>query len=646
MLPAPCFGIVHAGCRTPLPDYKNVTSLSLGLIGNGSIGALIDAQGSVVWCCFPRFDGDPVFCSLLGGDSRGLRTGVFTFELEGVARIEQQYIDDTPILVTRLIDAKGGGVEITDFCPRYEDAGELFCPRTLVRQVRPIGGKPRVVVRLDPAADYGCAKRPYALGAGQVSYAGDQALRLTTDAATEAIVGGEPFHFDRTITMMFGLDDPDVNLTGPAKVHFGISELTSFGTRMLERTTEYWRGWTRPLRAPSEWRDAVIRAAITLELNVYEPTGAIIASMTTSIPEAPDSGRTWDYRYCWPRDAFFTADALYRLGDSRTVERYLSFLLGTAGANDDAHLVPIYAVDGKSIPDERIAKCLSGYRGMGPVHVGNKASEQAQHDLYGEAVLTAESLFLNPASQAAANTRRPARSGDTTSRLGGNRKLLARLEAFGEHAARLFEIPDAGLWELRGAERVHTFSSVMCWAACDRLAKYAAALKIPDREEYWRLWATQIHGVISRRSWNVKLNAFTATMDGDTLDASLLLMPRLGFVEAKDPRFLGTVAAIEGQLKHGDFVYRYVERDDFGVPENAFLVCTFWYIEALAAIGGVRREEARRLFEKVLSARNQHGLLAEDLDPRTLEQWGNFPQTYCMAGIIDCALALSKTGSV
>jgi GH15 family glucan-1,4-alpha-glucosidase len=170
-------------------------------------------------------------------------------------------------------------------------------------------------------------------------------------------------------------------------------------------------------------------------------------------------------------------------------------------------------------------------------------------------------------------------------------------------------------------------------------------LKLADRAEYWRSRAANIHEVISRRSWNVKLNAFTATMDGDTLDASLLLMPRLGFIEAKDPRFLGTVAAIESQLKHGDFVYRYVERDDFGVPENAFLVCTFWYIEALAAIGGAHREEARRLFEKVLSARNQHGLLAEDLDPRTLEQWGNFPQTYCMAGVIDCALALSKTAS-
>jgi GH15 family glucan-1,4-alpha-glucosidase len=601
-----------------------VTSLSLALIGNGSIGALIDAQGGVVWCCFPRFDGDPVFCSLLRGDSPGARPGVFTIELEGVARIEQHYLDDTPILVTRLIDAKRGGVEITDFCPRLEVDGKVFSPRLLVRQVRRIGGKPRIVVRLDPAADYGCAERPHSIGADHVSYAGDQALRLTTNGPTEAIVGGEAFDVDGTFTMIFGLDDHRVDLLGLQRLQMSFDEVASSGATMLERTTAYWRRWTRPLRAPSKWRDAVIRAAITLELNVYEPTGAIIASMTTSIPEAPDSGRTWDYRYCWPRDAFFTTDALYRLGDSKTVERYLSFLLKVAAASEDAHLVPIYAVDGKSIPDERIAQCLSGYRGMGPVHVGNKASEQSQHDLYGEAVLTAESIF----------------------QAGGNRKLLARLEAFGEHAARLYEVPDAGLWELRGAERVHTFSSVMCWAACDRLAKYAAALKLADRAQHWGSRATEIHEVISRRSWNMKLNAFTATMDGDTLDASLLLMPRLGFIEPNDPRFLGTVAAIEGQLKHGDFVYRYVERDDFGVPENAFLVCTFWYIEALAAIGGARREEARRLFEKVLSARNQHGLLAEDLDPRTLEQWGNFPQTYCMAGVIDCALALSKTGSV
>ena len=595
-----------------------MNSLDLALVGNGSIGALIDARGTVAWCCFPRFDGDPVFCSLLAGDSPRDGLGAFTIELEGAVRTEQQYLADTPILITRFYDAKGGGVEITDFCPRFQKDGELFCPKLLVRQVRPIAGMPNIRVRVEPAADYGCTKRQHALGAGHISYAGDQALRLTTNASTEAIVDRTLFHVNETITLMFGLDDPVA----------GVGDVTSNGTTMLERTTAYWRNWTRSLQAPSEWRDAVIRAAITLELNVYEATGAIIASMTTSIPEAPNTGRTWDYRYCWPRDAYFTADALCRVGEMRTIERYLAFLLSVAATTDDAHLVPIYAIYGGPIPDERVAKCLPGYRGMGPVHVGNKASEQAQHDLYGEAVLTAEPLFLN-----------------SRARQAGDEVLLARLEPFGEHAARLYEVPDAGLWELRGAERVHTFSSIMCWAACDRLAKYADRLKLADRAEYWRSRATSIHEVISRRSWNAKLNAFTATMDGDSLDASLLLMPRLGFLGARDPRFAGTVVAIESQLKHGDFVYRYVERDDFGYPENAFLVCTFWYIEALAAMGGARRKEARALFERVLAARNRHGLLAEDLDPRTLEQWGNFPQTYCMAGIIDCALGLSRPGS-
>ena len=196
----------------------------------------------------------------------------------------------------------------------------MFCPKLLVRQVRPIGGQPNIRVRVDPAADYGCTKRQHALGAGHISYAGDQALRLTTNAPAEAIVDRTLFHVHQTITLMFGLDNPVA----------GAGDVTSTGTTMLERTTAYWRHWTRSLQAPTEWRDAVIRAAITLELNVYEPTGAIIASMTTSIPEAPNTGRTWDYRYCWPRDAYFTADALCRLGDTRTIERYLAFLLGVA----------------------------------------------------------------------------------------------------------------------------------------------------------------------------------------------------------------------------------------------------------------------------------------------------------------------------
>ena len=225
----------------PVPDLK-VTSLDLALLGNGSIGALIDAQGAVAWCCFPRFDGDPVFCSLLAGDSPHDKTGAFTIELEGVVRTEQQYLHDTPILVTRFYDKRGGGVEITDFCPRFEKDGELFCPKVLVRQVRPIGGRPNIRVRVDPAADYGCTKRQHALGANHISYAGEQALRLTTNAPTEAIVDRTLFHVHQTITLMFGLDDHVA----------GVGDVTSTGTTMLERTTAYWRNWTRSLQAPPE----------------------------------------------------------------------------------------------------------------------------------------------------------------------------------------------------------------------------------------------------------------------------------------------------------------------------------------------------------------------------------------------------------
>ncbi|HYU54106.1 MAG TPA: glycoside hydrolase family 15 protein, partial [Gemmatimonadaceae bacterium] len=495
-----------------------------------------------------------------------------------------------------------------------EKDGELFCPKLLVRQVSPIGSHPNIRVRINPATNYGCTKRRDTIGAGRISYAGEPELRLTTDAPIEAIAAGALFQIDQTITLTFGVDE-SVGKQG---------DLMSTAQEMLERTAAHWREWVRSLEVPSEWRDAVVRAAITLQLNVYEPTGAIIAAITTSIPEAPNTERTWDYRYCWPRDACFVVNVLSRIGDVRTTERYLAFLLDVAAATDDSRLGPMYSIDGGPIPGEHEASCLVGYRGMGPVHIGNKASEQTQNDVYGEAVLTSEPLFRHSRASWA-----------------GDEALLARLERFGEYAAKLFDVPDAGLWELRGSARVHTFSSLMCWVACDRLARYAHRLKLTDRAEYWRARAAEIHDVVSRRSWSAELNAFTATMEGASLDASLLLMPRLGFLNADDPRFVGTIEAIERQLKHEDCIYRYIEPDDFGHPENAFLVCTFWYIEALAAMGSARREQARALFEKVLAARNRHGLLAEDLDPRTLEQWGNFPQTYCMAGIIDCAVALA-----
>ncbi|PYO98223.1 MAG: glucoamylase [Gemmatimonadetes bacterium] len=588
-----------------------MTSLDLGLIGNGTIGALTNPLGEIVWACFPRFDGDPMFCSLLHERTRDTDFGFFTVELIDVATHEQEYFPNTPILVTRLHDRQGGAIEITDFAPRFRQHGRMFCPMMLVRNVKRIAGNPRVRVRVRPARDYGRARTEITCGSNHVRYLGtDLVLRLTTDASITAIVEETPFFLEDAITLLVG---PDETVQG------AVGEI---GSRFLEESAGYWRDWVRSLGIPFEWQDAVIRAAITLELNVYEDTGAIVAAMTTSVPEAPGTARTWDYRYCWLRDAYFVVNALNRLGATRTMERYLGYIVNVVAGAENGRLQPVYGLSGRSLIEERVIDSLPGYRGTGPVRVGNQAHRQVQHDVYGAAILTATHVFFD---------RRLVRRGDQI--------LFRRLETLGEQAARLYDQPDAGIWELRGTPRVHTFSSVMCWAGCDRLARIAAYLGLDDRAVYWRSQATRIHQFICERCWNAEKGSFVAAVNHDALDASLLRLAELGFVAEDDPRFAGTVRAIERELRRGDFVFRYVEPDDFGRPENAFLVCTFWYINALAALG--RRDEARALFENLLACRNRHGLLAEHIDPRTREQWGNFVQTYSMVGLIGSAIRLS-----
>ncbi|MFL5630418.1 MAG: glycoside hydrolase family 15 protein [Gemmatimonadaceae bacterium] len=589
-----------------------MTSLELGLIGNGTIAALIDAVGEIKWACFPRLDGDPMFCSLLRKSAeRDDELGMFAIELVDGVRTEQEYLVNTPILVTKSYDADGGAIEITDFAPRFRQFGRLFCPTMLVRQVRRISGNPRIRVRMRPAHDYGCDRPRTTIGSNHIRYyGGPVVLRLTTDASTTAILEENAFFLEDSATLILG---PDETVSGAVE---------EVARHFLDETSWHWREWVRMLAIPFEWQDAVIRAAITLQLNVYEDTGAILAAATTSIPEAPNTPRTWDYRYCWIRDAYFVVNALNRLGATRTMERYLAFILNIVAGAEEGRLRPLYGINGRLAPDERVAECLSGYRGMGPVRIGNQAHRQVQHDVYGAAILAAPHVFFD---------RRLVRRGDDS--------LFPKLEALGEQAAKLFDQPDAGIWELRGKLRVHTFSSVMCWAGADRLSRIAAHLGMHDRAKYWRGQADRMHAVISQRSWNARLGSFVGTMDGDTLDASLLRLNEVGFLAADDPRFTGTVAAIEKELRRGDFIFRYSEQDDFGTPENAFLVCTFWYINALAAIG--RRDEARALFENVLAHRNSHGLLAEDIDPVTGELWGNFVQTYSMVGIIDSAIRLS-----
>ena len=426
-----------------------------------------------------------------------------------------------------------------------------------------------------------------------------------------AILEETAFFLEDRATLIFGSDEtiPDT-----------IGELAR---RFLDETLAYWHEWVREIGIPFEWQDVVIRSAITLKLNTFEDTGAVVAAMTTSIPEAPGSVRNWDYRYCWLRDAYFVVNALNRLSTTQTMEKYLSFLVNVVAGAPNGRIQPVYGIDGRARLDEREIDSLSGYRGMGPVRIGNQAYAQVQHDVYGSAILAVAHVFFD---------RRLVRRGDEA--------LFRRLESLGETAIAVHDQPDAGLWEFRGRLRVHTFSAVMCWAACDRLAKIAAELGLSERFVYWSKQADRIHTVICERAWNEKKQTFAAAFEGDALDASVLLLHDIGFLAADDPRFSKTVAAIERELKHGDYVYRYIEADDFGEPENAFVVCTFWYIYALAALG--RMEEARGLFENLIARRNRHGLLAEHINPRTGEQWGNIVQTYSMVGLINSAIRLSK----
>lgn len=589
-----------------------MTDLELALIGNGSVAALVNAVGEIVWGCFPGMDGDPTFCSLLRERGGANDFGYFAIEVVDFERAEQEYTENTPILVTRLHDRHGGIVEITDFAPRFLNFERVFCPMMLIRQIRRLAGVPRIRVILRPAADAGATRRGTTSGSHHIRYVdGDPVLRLTTDASIAAITEERAFVLEESVTLILG---PDETLQGAAH---------DIGARFLRDTQSHWREWVRALAIPFEWQDAVIRAAITLQLNAVEDTGAILAAVTTSVPESADGGRTWDYRFCWLRDGFMVVNALNRLGATRTMERFLGYIVNIAAGSPDGVLQPVYGITGRERIEERVIDSLPGYRGIGPVRIGNQAFAQVQHDVYGAVIMAATHVFFD---------RRLVRHHDVS--------LFERLEVLGERATQSFDQPDAGLWELRSRAAVHTYSAVMCWAACDRLARIAAQLHLPARESHWRERATRLHRTICERAWNTARGCFVGAFDGSALDASLLLLHDVGFLAAEDPRFAATVAAVERELRRGDFVFRYTAEDDFGAPQNAFVVCTFWYINALVSLG--RREEARRLFETLLSCRTRHGLLAEHIDVKTGELWGNFVQTYSMVGLISSAVRLSK----
>jgi len=583
-------------------------TLELGVIGNCQVAALIDRNGRYVWSCLPRLDGDPVFCSLLRDTDE---SGYFSVELQGNVSSEQRYERNTAVLETILTSDDGARIRILDFCPRFRQYGRNFRPATMVRIVEPLEGHVVIRARLRPMANYGQLGAVRHLGSNHVRFESQgMTWRVNTDMSLNAMLEERPIVMREPICFILGVDEPVTENIGVV------------ARRFLDETRRYWRDWTRELAVPFEWQSEVIRAAITLKLCSFEDSGAVLAALTTSIPEAPDSGRNWDYRFCWLRDSYFTIHALNRLGATKTMEGYLQYINNVFAAANGAPLQPVYGISGETELTEHMLDSLRGYRGMGPVRVGNQAYEQKQHDVYGAVILAAMQTFFDQ------RLAHPA-----------ERAAFEQLEHAGERCWKLYDQPDAGIWEYRGRARVHTFSSVMCWAGVDRLSRIAKHLGLVERQSFWRERADQMRTRIIEATWDAQLGTFTEAWNMQSLDASVLLLAELDFVTNEDPRFISTVNHLGQYLRRGDYLLRYVASDDFGVPENAFNICTFWYINALAAIG--RKDEARAMFENMLARRNHLGMLSEDLNPVSGELWGNYPQTYSMVGIINAAMRLS-----
>ena len=584
-------------------------NLDYALIGNCRVAAMVDTQTRIVWWCTPRFDSDPVFSRLLAGDDE---KGFADVVLADQVASEAAYVRNTAILETILTDRHGGKVRITDFMPRFKQYERIFRPSQIVRRIEPVEGLPRITIRVRPTYDYGRPVTDVASGSNHIRYVGGgQVVRLTTAAPLTYIEREVSFALNRTLTLVFGPDEPF------------LSGLEATTRDFLDRTRDYWLDWVRYLALPYEWQTAVTRAAITLKLCSYEETGAIVAAHTTSIPEADGSTRNWDYRYCWLRDAFFVVHALNRLGATQTMEQYITYITNLA-IPGDKYLAPVHGIIPGTPLDEWIAPNLEGFKKNKPVRVGNEAVIQVQHDVYGSVVLGATQMFVD---------ERLPRMGDEA--------LFRRLEHLGRQASRFALEPDAGLWEYRGRTRVHTYSAALCWAACDRLGRIAGRLGLDTEAKSWRAEAARLREIILERAWSPERGALTGAFGQPELDASNLLLPELGFLPATDERFIKTLELTGRELMLDGKIMRYTAADDFGLPETAFLVCNFWYIDALAQVG--RREEARERFADILSHRNHFGILTEDLHAATGQLWGNFPQTYSMAGIINSAMRLSQS---
>jgi GH15 family glucan-1,4-alpha-glucosidase len=576
----------------------------LGLIGNCQVSALVQRNGEIVWCCLPRFDSEPVFSTLLDAAGGGKFIVGDPDDNPGV----QSYLENTNILETTF-KAPSGSFRVLDFAPRFRQYERNFRPTQIIRIVEPIDGTPRVRVVCEPRLGWSQEIPTRLNGSNHVRFVGyDSQLRLTTDIPI-SYLNGQPFTLTERCHMILSWGSP-------------VEEnLRALADRFLGETQRYWVQWVKQCDIPPLYQDAVIRSALALKLHCFEDTGAIVAAMTTSIPESHGSGRTWDYRYCWLRDAYYSLSAFRLLGHFEEREDFIHYLLNVVGGSPDLNLAPLYRVDGTSNLEERILEKWKGFNGDGPVRVGNGAAAHTQNDVFGEMVLALSPVFLDDRFESERS-----------------RDVLSLLERLARKAISVAGVPDAGIWEYRTEWKPQTFSNLMCWAAADRMAR-VSRLHAPSMQSEFTSAAEHIRQEIIAKTWSADMNCFAASYGGRDLDASLLQMAYLRFLPVNDSRLSGTINAIRDGLGKDGWLYRYRMDDGFGTPKVAFIICTFWLVEALAAAG--RTAEAKEVMDRIYSALTGLKLISEDLDTANLRMWGNFPQAYSHVGLIHAAFAAS-----
>lgn len=575
------------------------------LIGNCAYLAHVHKNTNISWLCWPRFDSSFVFGSMLD-DEHG---GEFSVLPQGEYSSHQYYLENTNVICTE-ISSESGRYRVTDFAPRFYLHDRYYKPQMLIRKIEPLEGNPQIKIKCEPVYDYGRKKLKAVRGSNHIEYFGaDDKMRLTTDATISYLLEDQYFMLNETRYLFLTYGEP---------LEAGV---VSTAENFLTKTVNYWRTWIKHTYIGDFFQQHVIRSALALKIHQYEDTGAIIAASTTSLPEFPGSGRNWDYRYCWLRDTYYVINSLNHIGHFEETERYFDYMTDIA-FGEGLRYQPLYGISRQKDLIEETADHLKGYMGNKPVRIGNQAYEHIQNDIYGQALISLLPVYTDHRFV-------------FTERKDSERLVDLALKRI-EHT---IDEKDAGIWEFRNKAFVHCYSNLFQWAGCAAALKIARQIGDEKLDERARRLQERAAEHIEA-CYDPERKVYTHAVGSPHLDASTLQLIMMNYLDPSSQRAKDHLIALEKELKtpKGLF-YRYLHQDDFGKPETTFLICAFWYVEALACVG--RIDDAVREFEKLMQYANHVLLFSEDVDEETGSQWGNFPQAYSHVGLMNAAYRIA-----